>query len=211
LSVTFYSDSSSEHTASHLIHPTHPLLRQAVAGLAPAEGAQCSLAVADAELPEGSHPFVIYRWDLKGVRPDQEFIAVAEDSRVREKLLDRIVDAATGEAPPPAPAIFDALDHQHHALWRDALAAHIEQNRQLVEHRLHSLRTSHAARIAVLRDLIGRAADSPRIRLMKEAELKRAEADFQNRLRDLENARESGDIHASPVVFGVLTIHRNKP
>ena len=41
---------------------------------------------------------------------------------------------------------------------------------------------------------------------MRESELARAEADFERRMSELTAAADSGDIHATPVVFGVITI-----
>jgi hypothetical protein len=43
---------------------------------------------------------------------------------------------------------------------------------------------------------------------MKAAELERAMVDFNVRVAALKRAAESGDIKASPAVFGVLEIRR---
>jgi hypothetical protein len=45
-----------------------------------------------------------------------------------------------------------------------------------------------------------------KIRLMKQSELGRAHADFDRRMQALAQAAGSGDIHATPLIFGVLTI-----
>ena len=41
---------------------------------------------------------------------------------------------------------------------------------------------------------------------MKQSELARANADYERRMREFEQAASSGDIHATPVLFGVLTV-----
>ena len=47
---------------------------------------------------------------------------------------------------------------------------------------------------------------NPRIQTMKQAELHNAEEDYQNRVKQLENDRDSGDIHTQAVLFGILEI-----
>jgi ATP-dependent helicase HepA len=110
-----------------------------------------------------------------------------------------------GGATLPADAEFDALDARHHAKWRDAQANHIAENRQQVEQRIHSLTISHRARGKVIEDQLERATND-KIRLMKQSELARANADFERRMRELEQAAGSGDIHASPVLFGMIVV-----
>jgi ATP-dependent helicase HepA len=41
---------------------------------------------------------------------------------------------------------------------------------------------------------------------MKQSELARANLEFERRLAELQGAAESGDIHATPVVLGVLGV-----
>ena len=67
------------------------------------------------------------------------------------------------------------------------------------------MRSSHAARTALLRDTIQRNTN-PRIQVMKQAELQNAEVDYQNRVRQLEIDRDSGDLHAQAVLLGILEI-----
>jgi len=74
-----------------------------------------------------------------------------------------------------------------------------------VEHRIHSLTVSHEARRQVVEDQINRATND-KIRLMKESERSRAEADFKLRIGQLKQAANSGDIRATPVVFGTLRV-----
>ncbi len=74
---------------------------------------------------------------------------------------------------------------------------------------MQSLTVSHSARRSIIEEQIGRATDD-KIRTMKESELARAEADFQRRLAELERAAGTGDIRATPILFGTLVIAKEE-
>ena len=101
----------------------------------------------------------------------------------------------------------DELDRRHHGEWSAARANYVTENRELVQHRLQSLSVSHQARCKLLEDQIERAADE-RIHRMKEAELARANYDYERRVAELESAAERADIHAKLVACGILHIAR---
>ena len=87
-------------------------------------------------------------------------------------------------------------------------AEHVTENRELVQHRMHSLQVSHRARCGALKDRIDRATE-PRIRRMREAELARANDDCERRVAELERLAESADIHATLAVAGTMQIVRS--
>ena len=80
-------------------------------------------------------------------------------------------------------------------------ARDVAENRLLVEHRVQSLTISHRARRKAIEDQIA-SATNEKIGWMKESELARAEADFSRRMAGLQRAAGSGDIRATPVLFG---------
>jgi hypothetical protein len=205
LAISFSQDGADEQNKIHLIDALHPLTRQAMQAVLSTEPAYSSIIASSADIAAGLYPFAIYRWDTKGVKSDQEFIAITENGDLRELLMTLLANATTGTADLPEQAVFDDLERVHYQLWQQAQAEHQAKNRQRVEHRLQSLRNSHAARVALLRDTIQRNTN-PRIQTMKQAELHNAEADYQNHVKQLEQNRESGDIHAQAVVFGILEI-----
>ena len=110
-----------------------------------------------------------------------------------------------GSVPLPDLAECDALDARHHSKWSDAQANHIAENRELAEHRIQSLTVSHRARCKALGDQVARATND-KIRLMKESELARANADFSRRMAELQQAANTGDIRANPVVLGTISV-----
>jgi ATP-dependent helicase HepA len=77
-----------------------------------------------------------------------------------------------------------------------------------VEHRIHSLTVSHTARRAVIADQLARATND-KIRVMKQSELARAEADFVRRREELEKAAGAGDIQATRWCLGLFWWRNN--
>ena len=206
LPVTFDQTAATENPRAVHLSVTHPLLRQAAYLLRLDEAVFAALAIQDADMPPGDYHFGVYRWRKQGVKPNETLIAVSSHPVVEENLFGWLQTATTQpDATLPDHAEFDALDARHHAKWRAAQANHMAENRQLVEHRVQSLHISHQARCRVIEDLIERATND-KIRLMRQSELARANADYERRMRELEQAAGSGDIHAAPVLFGTITV-----
>ena len=75
----------------------------------------------------------------------------------------------------------------------------------MADYRRESLATSHRARIALLEDQIEKNP-SEKIRKMRDSEKATAERDYQNRIKDLDEAAQKADVIADPVAFGVLIV-----
>jgi superfamily II DNA or RNA helicase len=205
LPVTFEQETAAENQKAVYLTVAHPLVRQAARFLELKEPAYAVLACSSAVLA-GTHVFAVYRWVKDGVRPDESLVVVANDLQVEEALFTLLQAARDGvSAPLPTATECDALDARHHLKWSEARTKHISANRLLVEHRVQSLTVSHRARGSAIKDQIARATDE-KIRAMKESELARADADFERRMADLRRAADSGDIRATPVLFGTITI-----
>jgi len=56
-----------------------------------------------------------------------------------------------------------------------------------------------------VKDQLGKATDE-KIRIMKQAELDRIKADYSRRKEKLEAAKETADIRAEAVAFGVVEV-----
>jgi hypothetical protein len=99
----------------------------------------------------------------------------------------------------------EELDSQHHHQWIQAQKLHIDKNKQYVDYKIQSLTVSHKARCQIIEDQINRATND-KIRLMKQSELNRAKLDFDHHLSELTQAAQSGDIHATAILFGTMVI-----
>lgn len=208
LAVTFDQEAAAENQKAVHLSVLHPLVRQAAHFLELDEPAYVALAVHSPELPLGEHHFALYRWRKYGVKPDEALVAVAAKPGVEAALLKVLQSAIeTSHTMVPNAAECDALDVRHHSKWTEARANHIAENRQLVEHRIQSLTVSHRARCNTIEDQIARATND-KIRLMKESELSRANADFTRRMEEIKEAADRADILAAPVVFGTIVVRR---
>ena len=208
LQVTFEQEAAVDSPAAVLLSLGHPLLRQAAAYLHESEAVFVKLRASRDTLPEGLHPFALYRWMRQGIRRDEELIPVVANDQVGSVLMDLLpLSSNASDLEEPAQPVLDELDAIHHHQWLIQSTHHAEDNRQLVGVRIQSLTASFGARKAVLEDQIRRATND-KIRVMKAAELERATVDFDVRIAELRRAAESGDIKASPAVFGVIEIRR---
>jgi ATP-dependent helicase HepA len=206
LSVTFDQSVAAEHPAVAHLSLTHPLVRQAAAYFGRTDPAEARLTVVDSVVPASSYRFAIYRWTLRGVRSDERLIVVTDAPELDDVFLSLVLRASDDPAAEKAPDDYSDLDVRHHAKWSEALANHTAENRQHVEFRIRSLQASHAARRRILEDQIARATND-KIQIMKRSERASADADFERHIAELERAANAGDIHAAPVLFGVLSVH----
>jgi len=206
LPVTFAQETATENPKTVLLTVTHPLVRQAASYLNVSEHVYTTLAVRTSEVPPGKYQFGVYRWTKQGVKQDENLIPVTSEPIIATKLFSLLQAAHSVDIEElPAENLFDALDAHHHRQWTEAQANHIVENRQLVEYRRQSLIVSHLARCKAIEDQLSRATND-KIRLMKQSELARANADYERRMQELERAASGGDIHATPVVFGVIRV-----
>jgi hypothetical protein len=208
LAVTFDQDTASANPKAVHLTVLHPLLRQAARFLAADEPSNVSLTARDPDLPAGQHPFALYRWRKVGLRADEILVPVSTDAGVEAtllKLLESASDGPKGRAPGEPDQ--DALERRHHVVWTDARANHIAANRELVEHRSQSLTASHRARRAVIEGQL-RCASNEKIRLMRESELARADADFSRRMEEIQRSVDAADVLSTPVVFGTIEVTR---
>jgi hypothetical protein len=208
LQVTFVQEAAVDAPGATLLSLRHPLVRQAAALLNGTEAVYVKVKASHAAIAPGAYPFAVYRWERQGARTTDELIGVASEPAVSEHVLELLQSADTADAADlPGQGAFDDLDAVHHQRWLAVTAEHAEDNRQLAQVRIQSLAASHAARRRLLEGQLERATND-KIRLMKAAELERAEADFAQRTMQLKLAAESGDIKTSPVVLGILVIER---
>ena len=206
LSVTFEQEAAVDNPKAVHLSVVHPLVRQAARFLEVTEPKHFGLAVQSNDCPLGTRHFAIYRWTKHGVKTDDLLIAVAADAQLEEHLFDLLRTASDYDAAAlPNDDECNALDACHHRKWTDAQANHIAENRQLVENRVHSLTVSHRARCRAIEDQIARTTND-KIRLMKQSELARANADFDRRMSELQRSENTGDIRTTPVVFGTITV-----
>ena len=206
LPVTFDQETASAEPKAIHLNVLHPLVRQAAQHLQRSGTVQVHLIALSKSIPPGEYPFALYQWHKVGVRAEDSLVAVTSnpdlDSTVMP-LLEKATDAQVTK--PLETSATDQLDFRHHEMWRDSRASHMAENRDLVQHRVQSLKFSHLARCRLLDDQIN-SATNDKIRRMKEAELARANQDYERRIEEMERLAESADIHVTMVLEGLLEI-----
>jgi ATP-dependent helicase HepA len=208
LSVTFDQDTATDHPGCVLLSIMHPLVRQAARFFETTEPRFFTHDVEREDLSPGIHHFAIYRWAKQGAKPDEILVPIANDQQIEAALFELLqLEGSHSYADVPNSDECNALDALHYRKWTEARGNHLAMNRQVIEHRRQSLEVSHRARCKAIEDQIVRATND-KIRLMKESELGRAIGDFNRRMLELEKAASGGDIRATPVVFGTLSIRR---
>ena len=206
--ITFEAETARDNPQAVLITPIHPLALQAAAVLQPEQDILTSFRVRTQLIPPGDYPFVVYQWTRKGVRQDVAFQPVASDPRLAQ-CFSKLIEAAEASegfnANLPPQTSFDTIEQSHYEIFSQARAMHRSHEQELVTFQKASLQASHIARVANLRDMIT-SATNDRIRVMREAELANAEADYQHRINDLDRAADQADILAQAVARGVIHI-----
>jgi len=206
LQVTF--DQETAATVPGVIHLNvlHPLVRQAAKYQERPEVVLVGLKAASTSLPAGEYPFAIYHWRKVGIKADDITFSVTTSPEIENQLLSMLIEAVdTEDGVEVDKAVLESLDRRHHSSWSEARANYITDNRDLVRHQLQSLNVSHQSRCKLLEDHIQKATND-KIQRMKESELARARQDYDRRVADLQKSADSADIHATPVVVGILKI-----
>lgn len=207
LAVTFDQDAATKIPKAVHLSILHPLIRQAARHLDLDEPELCSVSVKSETVAPGAYLFAIYRWSMRGIKPDQSLVAVTDDATIDASLFSLLQNATDADATLlPDRSEFNALDARHHGKWTTAKADHVHENRLLVEHRIQSLTVSHRARCLTIEEQISQTTND-KIRLMRESELARANADFDRKVAELQQAKNAADITASLVVLGILTVN----
>ena len=210
-SVTYDSACAKNDRAVTLITPVHPLALQAAHALA-AEGRGRPLTgieVSAPNIPPGDYPFAVYQWQFHGIRNDIEFRPVTTQPDLTAEFIrllpsGREFDLSNGG---PSEDDLNSIEEEHYRFWSDARAEHVEETNRLADFRRGSLETSHKARVAILESQLAQAANE-RIRIMKEAQRTNAQADYERRSKEIEEATNKADITAKPVAWGIIRVSK---
>ena len=206
LPVTFEADCAIQHPDAVFIMPTHPLVKQAATALNAEQDVLTRLKVRTNRVPRGRYEFAIYQWRFLGIREQLVIKPIASSEVLTphlNHLLEGAVDSDTQESDTPIEQ--DTLEKMHQQLWSEARDKHRERTQALANYRKESLSTSHRKRVTLIEERITQATNA-RIQLMRRSELTNAEADYQRRIQEFDEAMEKADITAEPVAYGILEV-----
>lgn len=207
MAVTFDPATAANQRNTAFLTPIHPLILQAATFMEMAEPVYTAMKIANQDVPAGDYPFAIYAWEFKGLRSELQMVPVCTNEMLQNELSDYLEAGVTIDTSETLfdQADFNALDKQHHAQWDVKKAAHMAHTREMCAYRRESLKTSHAGRLSLLKRQ-HELANNDNIRRMKQAQIANIQTDFENKSRGIEIAENGADIHARPVVFGILRV-----
>ena len=206
LSITFDSECKRQHPGATFIVPTHPLVKQAAARLEIEPNVFAKLKVHTRDVPAGRYDFAIYQWQFHGIKGNLVLKPVSSSEVLTphlNKLLEKAADSDIRESDSPPER--EALETAHQQLWAEAREEHQRRTRDLANHRKKNLSTSHRKRIALLKSQRDRVSDV-NIRRMRESEIANAEADYNRRIQELDDAMTTAEITAEAVAYGILEV-----
>ena len=206
LSITFDSECKRQHPEATFIVPTHPLVKQAAARLKIEPNVFAQLKVRTRHVPAGRYDFAIYQWQFHGIKGNLVLKPVSSSAALTphlNKLLEKATDTRIRESDSPPER--EALETAHQQLWAEAREEHQRRTRELANHRKKNLSTSHQKRIALLENQRDRVNDA-NIRRMRQSEIANAEADYNRRIQELDDAMTTADITAEAVAYGILEV-----
>ena len=211
LSMTYDSTYAKDDRKATLITPIHPLALQAAEALEatgrgrPLTGFEVS---APGVLP-GDYPFAVYQWQFHGIRRDIEFQPVTTQPELTANFFRLLPDAREYSVTSDdlSKDDRDSIDQQHYRIWSDARGEHVAETNRLADFRRGSLETSHKARMAVLESQLYQAGNE-RIRIMKAAQQKNAQADYERRSKEIVEATNKADITSKPIAWGIIRVSK---
>jgi superfamily II DNA or RNA helicase len=206
LRVTFGQQAAAEAPDAALLSPVHPVVRQAANHFAQTGRVVTGCQIRTDVVPAGDYAFAIYQWRSVGLQEDLILQPIALDARVRDRFADLMPSAERLALQPgevPTQAALDDLEAAHYAMWAGARTRHREMTAKSAAFRLASLESSHKARLALLRDQLGKVTEE-RIRRMHHAQIERAEQEYERRIADTQRAIAGADLQAQVVAYGVF-------
>ena len=208
LAITFDGQCANENRDSQLLTPVHPLIRQAAGTLDFPMDAVIHLSVIDPETKPGIYPFAVFQWELIGLRRDLELVPIALNDEIDCKLLQYLeagVEATCTGDRQVTEQQQAVLLAKHHALWSNELGEYRGRIINIAKFKTESLNASHKGRIAMLQERLASSTED-KIRRMREAEISRAQSEYQPRLAELQRSSEQADITTERILIGTIEV-----
>ncbi len=205
--VTFDSACAADNRDAHFIMPVHPVVLQAAHYLETPEPVFNSFQIHNHDLKPGEFQYAIYAWDYQGISRDIKLLPVSDNKDLGKNFLEYLesgVEITPGQQI-PEDISFDHLDKIHHRLWDKEKNLHKTKTKEICDFRRESLKISYQGRQNVLSEQLANATDKKIIR-MKQAQLRNIQAEFDRKISELDTAESLADIHARPVVFGLIRV-----
>lgn len=167
---------------------------------------EVGVAVSTDELPAGDYEFLIYVWRFVGLRPDVRLVPISDNEIVQKNVLNYIQYSSEYDYRDVGhEAIWDAMDKLHYKKWQKDKEEYTTDVRNECEYRLEQLAHSFHQREAIFKGMI-KNADDDRIKRMRQSQLDKLIADFDQQRKRIDETVRSVDIHTNLQVKGILHV-----
>ena len=201
--ITFDGEYAAENHDTAFIMPTHPLVKQAIACFAD-DPVRCDLVVDSSELPVGEYPFIVYEWQYKGVKPNNELVVITSGG-IDPKLMLRLIYDSSDFGGARYNVSFDELERLHFAAWKAAKEKYLSEARQIIGFKSESLVSSQRGQARAIQNQLSKTTNE-RIRVMRQGQLERLEQAFRNKQADLRSEIDKSDIVSTKLAMGILNV-----
>ena len=207
--VTFTPETVDNSNEVMLITLAHPLVRQAAMYFNRPQKYIAVLKSQSDKVPQGVYPFIMYQWMYSGEREDLMLKPICNTLSVNNYLLELLQNSEQCDQKIMYTAdLWDGIEEIHHSMWKMERQKHKQETHDLIIYKLGTLETSHQSRISFITEQM-RKASNAKIRIMRDAELRNAIADFEQRKVKLQETEEKADIVVSRLSYGVLIIEND--
>ena len=201
--ITFDGEYATEHQDTTFIMPTHPLVKQAINCFAD-DPVRCDLEAQTTELPVGRYPFIVYEWQYKGVRPNNELIVITSDN-IDSNLMLRLIYGASDYNGEPHLTSYDELEQLHFAIWKAQKEKYLAESQQIIRFKLESLVSSQQGQVRAIQNQLSKTTNE-RIRVMRQGQLERLEQSFKDKQVSLQTEIDRCDIISTKLATGILHV-----
>ena len=166
------------------------------------------MTVSTDELPAGDYEFLIYVWRFVGLRPDVKLVSVSDNEIVQKNILNYIQYSSEYDYGDVGhEAIWDEMDKLHYVKWQKEKKQYTTDVRNECEYRLEQLAHSFHQREAIFKNMLKNAEDD-RIKRMRQSQLDKLTADFEQQKKKIDETIHSVDIYTNLQVKGILHVER---
>ena len=206
LPVTFDSVCAKDNRNAAFLTQMHPLVIQAADYEANELPCEVGVTVSTDEVPAGDYEFLIYVWRFVGLRPDVKLISVSDNEIVQKNILNYIQYSSEYDYGDVGhEAIWDAMDKLHYAKWQKEKEQYTTDVKNECEYRLEQLAHSFHQREAIFKNMLKNAEDD-RIKRMRQSQLDKLTADFEQQKKKIDETIHSVDIYTNLQVKGILHV-----
>ncbi|GAA1058522.1 hypothetical protein GCM10017608_25630 [Agromyces luteolus] len=205
LQLTTDPDLAEDDADIELLGPTHPLVQLAAMRSFQTESVSASLRVASDLVAPGSYQLGIYSWMRLGSRNARTFRLVAEDPVLDQHAAALLSASTDGVNRPTDDRGRSAIDLRHASLWSTERQHYREHQTAAAERRLAALRAQRMRRVGAIRRQLD-AASHQEIRMMKEGEIRGAEAAFDRLISAQEQTLGRADLTTKLLANVILEV-----